>query len=496
VNYWRDILFDLDTRLSAPWVASIFLKNPSNGLWELICGGTITSSYTIITSIHSSIIELVYSNIILSSLKLVVVRYICIGYRCLNPRVAGEKFSTRPYQYNYGNLKVVAGLKSSSFDDKDEFTQYRDVGQIRDLFGGSGANGDSPYKDLAAIRLKDPFKLTSHVKDVVLTEQVGTILEANATKAGSQVLIAGFDQSYTSRSSSGGGVQTRSKSTLPLKMYELKLTDMSTCLDLYMQSYSQAHYFDVLCGLSVDNKTPVPCHLEGSGMIVKASIKTRNDPKPLENFYLFGVYSSNSAVAVTEGSLIQNNRLVTPPCTPQDSVFFTQLGYLGRWGISHNFCDAGLAMCRNDKCRPWSDLCNGKFECEDGSDELPSSCFNQVCASNEFKCKYGGCIQKSLACNGVPECTDGSDEDVSSVCKDKMTSTNPRKTITCEGIPESPGVTVTCIHPDTKKQIPCGANNNNNLPVGTGAVLQRAEVRATCTANGIWSQNVNLSKCP
>jgi hypothetical protein len=242
----------------------------------------------------------------------------------------------------------------------------------------------------------------------------------------------------------------------------------------------------VLCGLSKD-KSAIPCHLEGAGMVAKAWIKTRADPNPQANFYLFGVYSSNSALARTEGSSLQNNRQVVPPCTPDDTVFFTKLGYLGRWGISHNFCDADLAMCKNDKCRPWGDLCNGKVECEDWSDELPSTCYNQVCSPNQFKCKYGACIEKSLTCNGVPDCNDSSDEDVSTVCSGKGT----REVVTCRGIPETKGVTSTCTHPTTKSVIPC----NEKLPVGTTVVLKRNEVRATCSKDGIWSQSVNLSQC-
>lgn len=40
----------IDPRLQAPWVASIFKKNSANNQWEYICGGTITSANTVITS--------------------------------------------------------------------------------------------------------------------------------------------------------------------------------------------------------------------------------------------------------------------------------------------------------------------------------------------------------------------------------------------------------------------------------------------------------------
>jgi hypothetical protein len=326
-----------------------------------------------------------------------------------------------------------------------------------------------------------PFNLsTPYVKDVVLTEHVETIVEVNATKPGSQVIVAGFERS-------NDGILTRSKSVTSLKVYPLTLTDVSICLDRYSESY-QAYYFDILCGASSDKKIPIPCHLEGAGMVARGSIKTNVDPKPLESFYLFGVYSSNTARAKTEGTIVQNNRLTALPCTADDFVFFTKLGYLGRWGISHSFCDADLAMCRNDRCRPWSDLCNGKSECEDGSDESRQACFNQVCAPNQFKCKYGACIDKSKTCDGSQECNDGSDEDVSGICKDKVQGARISG-ITCRGIPETKGVVATCTLVDGKTKVPC----TDKVAVGTHAVLKRNEVRATCTKDGIWSQNVVLS---
>eukprot|EP01083_Nonionella_stella_P210399 761734_1 len=55
-------------------------------------------------------------------------------------------------------------------------------------------------------------------------------------------------------------------------------------------------------------------------------------------------------------------------------------------------------------------VCNGREDCPDGSDESSSTCEDHICNDREFKCDYGGCILNEYVCNGYEQCLDGSDE--------------------------------------------------------------------------------------
>lgn len=71
-------------------------------------------------------------------------------------------------------------------------------------------------------------------------------------------------------------------------------------------------------------------------------------------------------------------------------------------------CDQSQFQCVNGRpnCIPQSFVCNGKTECEDGSDE--GRC---PCSHPDMKCPSDGkCIKRSSICDGQTDCTDGSDE--------------------------------------------------------------------------------------
>lgn len=70
----------------------------------------------------------------------------------------------------------------------------------------------------------------------------------------------------------------------------------------------------------------------------------------------------------------------------------------------------GYRQCRSGECVFEDQLCNGKKDCADASDESLARCFNYYCPPYAFKCDYGACVSGDAKCNGEYDCFDGSDE--------------------------------------------------------------------------------------
>ena len=69
-------------------------------------------------------------------------------------------------------------------------------------------------------------------------------------------------------------------------------------------------------------------------------------------------------------------------------------------------CSNSQIRCNDGTCISHDRVCDGVHDCQDGTDELESTC-NQI----TFKCKDGkGSIPYSRFCDYVPDCDDGSDE--------------------------------------------------------------------------------------
>ncbi|XP_029442905.1 MAM and LDL-receptor class A domain-containing protein 1 [Rhinatrema bivittatum] len=80
-------------------------------------------------------------------------------------------------------------------------------------------------------------------------------------------------------------------------------------------------------------------------------------------------------------------------------------------------CSSDLFSCvYEQQCVPLSAKCNGKEDCEDGTDEMmcpsgrPSSVPPRVCQETEFQCAAEECIPSLLRCDGVPDCQLKEDE--------------------------------------------------------------------------------------
>ncbi|XP_065079146.1 basement membrane-specific heparan sulfate proteoglycan core protein isoform X5 [Ochlerotatus camptorhynchus] len=73
-------------------------------------------------------------------------------------------------------------------------------------------------------------------------------------------------------------------------------------------------------------------------------------------------------------------------------------------------CSVTQATCMNGDCIAKSQICDGNFDCTDGSDETACS-KSQRCEPNEFKCRNNKCILKTWRCDGESDCGDDSDEE-------------------------------------------------------------------------------------
>ncbi|TMS08113.1 Low-density lipoprotein receptor-related protein 1B [Larimichthys crocea] len=75
----------------------------------------------------------------------------------------------------------------------------------------------------------------------------------------------------------------------------------------------------------------------------------------------------------------------------------------------------GEFQCSHGKmCIPEAQVCDGKSQCRDQSDELgcrerTKSCL-VACAINQFRCFSGQCVSEALRCDGYADCSDRSDE--------------------------------------------------------------------------------------
>ncbi|XP_024941719.1 modular serine protease isoform X2 [Cephus cinctus] len=103
--------------------------------------------------------------------------------------------------------------------------------------------------------------------------------------------------------------------------------------------------------------------------------------------------------------------------------FYTTLGYenvsvygeIAKPEVQHFICVDGSRI-------SLSDVCNGKPECPDSSDELRKLCQHVVCPTSMYRCAYGACVSRDSRCDGLQDCTDGSDElhcQVTEICSDR-----------------------------------------------------------------------------
>ncbi|KAK7572041.1 hypothetical protein V9T40_014513 [Parthenolecanium corni] len=122
-------------------------------------------------------------------------------------------------------------------------------------------------------------------------------------------------------------------------------------------------------------------------------------------------------------------------------------------------------QCVSGHCIDQKLTCNGKRDCDDGTDETIKQCENHKCSKNQFRCGYGACIDLKLKCDGVKHCPDGSDE-FSELCKVISETPAPKPTPTPVTESSTPGsCTLPQVSPDKKFTVQCPDNIKcNNRP--------------------------------
>nr|BDQ29912.1 very low density lipoprotein receptor c2 [Scyliorhinus torazame] len=75
-------------------------------------------------------------------------------------------------------------------------------------------------------------------------------------------------------------------------------------------------------------------------------------------------------------------------------------------------CGTSDFVCNNRQCIPRRWLCDGKADCEDGSDESAEACHTITCLVHEMSCGPGSlqCIPVAWQCDGEKDCNNGGDE--------------------------------------------------------------------------------------
>lgn len=93
-----------------------------------------------------------------------------------------------------------------------------------------------------------------------------------------------------------------------------------------------------------------------------------------------------------------------------DGVFNCADGSDEKSCSKHNMCEPNEFLCNNRKCVLKTWRCDGENDCEDNSDEQNCAPSDGLCRFDEYKCGSGQCIPKSYQCDTHPDCQDTTDE--------------------------------------------------------------------------------------
>ncbi|XP_032874679.1 low-density lipoprotein receptor-related protein 2-like [Amblyraja radiata] len=97
-------------------------------------------------------------------------------------------------------------------------------------------------------------------------------------------------------------------------------------------------------------------------------------------------------------------------CVCPSSMILVDGHYCGRAIVT---CTSSDFVCLSGQCVPNRWQCDGKADCEDGSDENSEVCHKEICQIHETSCGPGShqCIPLSWKCDGKKDCGNGNDEE-------------------------------------------------------------------------------------
>ncbi|XP_055601853.1 basement membrane-specific heparan sulfate proteoglycan core protein-like isoform X2 [Uranotaenia lowii] len=148
-------------------------------------------------------------------------------------------------------------------------------------------------------------------------------------------------------------------------------------------------------------------------------------------------------------------------------------------------CSVTQATCMNGDCIAKTQICDGNYDCTDGSDEHGCKITDR-CEPNEFKCRNNKCVLKTWRCDGESDCGDGSDEEncatlaPDAACRyDEFQCRNGQcipKSFQCDSHPD-------CF--DKSDEIGCMAPSVIQPPPPTLTIPAGGILNITCRATGI-----------